>query len=214
MEEITNLIIFSFNGSNFDDFKSYFYKLIKNKKKNKYSSYDNLDDCYDLFKELVESMYSIHGRDITKNNIKKYMLTSNCDYITRSNNLREKVISSKKFMIFLCKKSIDQEVDKIIDKYEFDKEKDFLEDICKDIYLLSDDRNLGKIQVARCLIRMEYGDYSTITRNNGLREKAYNGINSKDIIKLIKDSLNIDKEIKLEKLYELYADYIDKQYNS
>lgn len=214
LEEITNLIIFSFIGSTFDDFKSYFYKLIKNKKKNKYSSYDNLDDCYELFRELVESMYSIHGRDITKNNIKKYMVSSNGDYITRSNNLREKVISSKKFMIFLCKKSIDQEADKIIDKYEFDKEKDILEDICKDIYLFSDNRNLGKIQVARCLIRMEYGDYSTITRSNGLRERAYNKINSKDIIKIIKDSLNIDKDIKKEKLYELYANYIDKKCNS
>ena len=104
------------------------------------------------------------------------------------------------------------EIDSIVNKVKYDKKKIILEEVCKEIffkYLNSNSVNFSKIQIARSLIRMSYGDYSTITRTNDVRKKAIDNIESNEIIDLIKMSLGIDKVLVEDKLYELYADYIE-----
>lgn len=212
LEEITNIILYLFNGNDYEEFKSYFHSLNKRKKQDKYTLYDSFDDCKILLEELVNVMYLNYGEEYTKNNIRDYMNTGNGKYITRKNNLRKKIIESKTFMIFLHKISLDEEVDKIIDLHGFEEKKKILEDVCRETFLMyldNDNKNFGKIQVARGLIRMEYGDYSAITRNNDARKMAIENIKPNDIVKLIKKTLGIEHVRKQEELYELYADYIE-----
>lgn len=213
IDEITNIIIYLFNGNDYDDFKDYFRKLSRKNGNisNKYEIYDNMDECSILLEELVKNMYFSYGDEYTKESIINYMNTGKGDYITRKDNLRKRVMNSKVFMIYLRKINIEIEIDRLIDMFRFEKKVKILENICKEIYLtyLDDDNNIGKIQVARGLIRMQYGDYSTITRNNNARKMAIENIDSLEVIKLIKSSLGIDSVKKEEELYELYAEYIE-----
>ena len=157
-------------------------------------------------------MYLNYGDEYTKESIINYRNSGKGDYITRKDNLRKRITSCKVFGIYLCNISLEAEIDKLLDKFKFENKVKILENICKEVYLNyidSDNKNVGKIQVARCLIRMQYGDYSTITRNNGIRKLAIENINSFDIIKLIKSGLGIVDVVKEEELYELYAEYIE-----
>ena len=212
LDESTEIILYLFNGNNFDNFKNYYGKISKNSYKNKYMIYDNFDGCRDLFFKLVSSMYLNYGEEYTKNNILKYRDTGMVDYITRKDDLRKKVISSKNFKIYLMNIDLEIEIDSIVNKVKYDKKKIILEEVCKEIflkYLDSNTVNFSKIQIARSLIRMSYGDYSTITRTNNVRKKAIDNIESNEIIDLIKMSLGIDKVLVEDKIYVLYADYIE-----
>ena len=171
-----------------------------------------MDDCNDLFCELVSNMYFNYGEEYTKVNIIKYRDTGMVDYITRKDNLRRRVMASKNFMIFIMNINLSDEIDKIIDTIKFDKKKKVLENVCREIfkrYIDYDNKNYSKIQVARSLIRMSYGDYSIITRNNDIRKMAIDNISADEVLWLIKKSLGIDKVVREEELYELYAEYIE-----
>ena len=212
LEQSTEIILYLFNGNNFDKFKSYFNKINKINYNKKYMIYDNFDGCRDIFIQLVTSMYLNYGEDYTKNNILKYRDTGMGDYITRKDDLRKKVISSKNFKIYLMSLSLDKEIDLVINKIKYEKKKIILEEVCKEIffkYLDSNSINFSKLQVARSLIRMSYGDYSTITRFNDARKKAIDNIESNEVLDLIKMVLGIEKVLIEEELYELYADYIE-----
>ena len=121
-------------------------------------------------------------------------------------------MASKNFMIFIMNINLSDEIDKIIDTIKFDKKKKVLENVCREIfkrYIDYDNKNYSKIQVARSLIRMSYGDYSIITRNNDIRKMAIDNISADEVLWLIKKSLGIDKVVREEELYELYAEYIE-----
>lgn len=214
LNECTNIILYLFNGNEFEEFRDYYRKLNRKNSKisNKYSIFDNLDDCRDLFSELVTSMISNYGEDYARENIIKYRDTGKGDYITRKDNLRRRVMACKNFIIFLMKIDLNWEIDKVIDKYVFERKKKILENICREVfltYLDDENRNYSKIQVARSLIRIGYGDYSTITRNNDARKNAIDNIEPSEVVKLIKNSLSIEHVKKEEELYELYAEYIE-----
>lgn len=212
LDEITNIIIYLFNGRDFDDFKSFFHKL-KKKKKNVYENYDDFSECNELFKELIEKMFLNYGEEYARTNIINYLKTGNSDYITRKADIRNRVVSSSLFMIYLHNISIDEELDKIINSCKFEIKKKILEDVCKETfknYCSENNKNFGKMQVAIGLIRMECGDYSVITRNNDARKIAIDNIKPNDVLGLIKSSLGIDYVRKVDELYELYANYIEK----
>lgn len=214
LDEVTNMIMYLFNGNDIDEFKEYYCKLNRKNSKNvnKYLDYDNIDGCCCLFEELVLVMYLNYGEDYTRDNIIKYMNSGKVDYITRKNNLRRKIMAEKRFIIYLMSIDLDKKIDKIINNIKFEKKKKILEDVCKCVFLNYIDRNVNysKIQVARCLIRMSYGDYSTVTRCGNARKLAMDNIDSDEIVKLIKMTLEIDRVCVESELYELYADYIER----
>ena len=214
IDEITNIILYLFNGRTLEHFIGYIIKLNRwnSDINNKYLIYDNIDDNYQLLEELVICMYNNYGEEQTRDSIISYMDSGKGDYITRKNGLRKKITDLKTFIIYLRSISLEEEINKIINRIKFLEKVKILEDICKIIYINyidSDNKELGKIQIARCLIRMQYGDYTVITRNNDARKMAIENIDSSDIIKLIKNSLCIDEILREEKLYLLYAEYIE-----
>jgi len=179
---------------------------------NKYSIYDNVSECDELFSELVKCMFLNYGENYTRENIFKYRNTGMGDYITRKNNLRRRIMSSKIFIIFLLNIDLEKKIDEELIILKFEQKRKILENICKEVFLTyvdRDDKSLYKIQVARCLIRMYYGDYATITRNNDARKNAIDNIKPNEVIGLIKGSLGIDYVKREEELYQLYADYIE-----
>ena len=212
LDECTNLILYLFNGNDVDEYREYYRKLNRKNCKNKYLIYDSLDGCFDLFRELVICMYLNYGEEYTRDNIIKYRDTGMGDYITRKDNLRRKIMSSKNFMVFLLGINIDEEIERVIKEIKLEKKKKILENVCKEIFLTyidNDNRSYSKIQIARSLIRISYGDYSTITRSNDARKMAIENIENDEVIWLIKSSLGIDRVVNEEELYELYADYIE-----
>lgn len=212
LDEITNIIIYIFNGSDFDDFKTYFYKL-KKKKKSSYENYDNISECSQLFEELVKKMYLNYGEDYTRINVNKYLKTGNNEYITRKDDIRNRVMSSNLFMIYLHQIPVDERINQIIDSCKIEKKKKILEDVCKETFkncCNENNKDFGKTQVAIGLIRMGSGDYSSITRKNDARKIAIDNIKPNEVLRLIKSSLGIDYVRKVDELYELYANYIEK----
>jgi len=210
----TSLILYLFNGSDINRFKVYYSNLNRKNSKilNKYSIYDNVSECDELFSELVKCMFLNYGENYTRENIFKYRNTGMGDYITRKNNLRRRIMSSKIFIIFLLNIDLEKKIDEELIILKFEQKRKILENICKEVFLTyvdRDDKSLSKIQVARSLIRMSYGDYATITRNNDARKNAIDNIKPNEVIGLIKGSLGIDYVKREEELYQLYADYIE-----
>lgn len=212
---MTNLIVFLINEKDVEDYDEYVRLLFKNesKKVNNYGIYDNLDDNSKLLEELVSSMYFKYGDEHTKNSLINYINTGKRSYITRDNDLRKRIIASKTFMVYLYSIDFDMEYNRIMSLYTVDRKKKLLEDICKETYMNCNDvykENSGKIHIARTLIRISYGDYSSVTRKNDARKIAVENIKPEDVVLLIKETLKIDYVKKESSLYELYADYIEK----
>lgn len=215
LEEITNMIIYLFNGNTYEEFYSYYKKISrKNSKfKNKYLEYDNLDKCESLFNELVRVMYFNYKEDNVKESIINYRDTGMGDYITRISDMRKKVMSMNTFIVYLNTIDLNCELDKLFLVLNVEKKMKILRDASVSVYrtgFANRDSSNGMIMVARMLIRISYGDYSVITRDNDMRKIVIDNIDPKEVIYLIKKTLGIDKVKKDEMLYELYAEYIDK----
>lgn len=213
IEVVTTLIVYLINEKDMEDYNDYFKKLKKeeNKNVNTYLEYDDLSYNVELFKELVISMCKKYGLEYCKNSMINYRDTGNKGYITRTNDLRKRVVDAKTFLIYLKTIDLDLEFKNIGEMLEFDNKKKILEDVCKETYMNCNDvdiNNSGKIQVARTLIRISFGDYSSVTRCNNARKMAKENIKPDEVVKLIKETLNIDYVKKESTLYELYADYI------
>ncbi len=213
LEEMTKLILGVFQDLHYEDYKDYL-KQVKNNKlfKKKYYKYDEWQSEGNLLEELVHEIYCNYGEDKTRESIIKFHDSGNCKYITRKNDLRKKINSSKLFMIYLWKIEIDKELDRLIRIEICKKKSKILENICKENYLnyIDDENVIGKIQVAKGLIRMSYGDYSAITRHNGARKLAIENIDANDVEELIKNSLYITREMEEKEIYLMYAEYIEK----
>lgn len=213
LEIITTLIVYLINQKDMEDYFDYYNKIKKeeSKNKNKYLIYNNLDANKPLFEELIRKMYLKYGDEYAKESILNYKNTGKKIHITRENELRKKIAENKTFMVYLHKIDFDNEYNSVLQQYKIDNDKKILEDICKETYLTYNDyekKNLGKIQIARTLIRITNGDYSSITRNNNARKIAIENIKPEEVVNIIKSTLQI-KQIKKETtIYELYAEYI------
>lgn len=214
LEEITNIIIYLFNGNTFDEFYSYYKKISRKNSKirTKYLEYDELDKCKSLFNELVRVMYFNYNEDNVRDSIVNYRDTGMCDYITRCGDMRKKIMASNIFLIYLNMIDLNRELDKLFLGLNLEKKMKILRDASVLIYRngwAKKDRNYGMIQVAKMLIRITYGDYSIITRDNNMRKMVIDNIDGDEVIYLIKKTLGIDNVKKNDMLYELYAEYID-----
>lgn len=214
LEVITTLIVYFINEKDIEDYCDYFRKLKKNEFKNinVYNMYDDLELNRELFNELVSKMYSKYGEEYAKNSIISYINTGKRGYITRENDLRKRIIDSKTFMIFLYKIDFEVEFNKLVEGYKINEKMKILENICCETYFTCNDLdkvNSGKIHIARTLIRISYGDYSSITRKNDARKIAIENIKPEDVVCLIKQTLKIEYVKKEARLYELYAEYIE-----
>lgn len=189
----------------------------KDKLIDKYSSFNNLDKNKELLNKIIIAMITKYGYQYTLNSITEFSKNYNVNLITRTNNLRSEVINNTSFITYLNTINIKDKVDEInkcLDIKAEDLTSDLiLEKICKETYLscqTEEKKYSGKIQVARSLIRLTYGDYSGITRNNNSRTLAKEKLLPEEIEEIIKISLEkngyiIESE---SDLYELYATHI------
>ena len=216
LEIITTVIMYLFNGNNYIEFIDYYNKI--NKKNSclikKYECYANFDDDKMLLENIVNELVKDHNKDEIIKSLASYKKTAKPDYITRKYDLRKKVMSSKTFLIYLNEINLKEEIEKLVPGAILKNKKEILENVCKDNYKSYNKKdNLGKVQVIRGLIRMEYGDYTAITRNNDARKIATDKINPKEIMDLIRFTLKSNSDEKENELYEKYADYIERLCN-
>ena len=189
----------------------------KDKLIDKYKSFNDISLNETLLNKIIIAMITKYGYQYTLNSLLEFSKSYNVNLITRTNNLRSEVINSTSFITYLNTINIKDKVD-IINKELGIKEEDLtsdliLENICKETYLScqnEEKKYSGKIQVARSLIRLTYGDYSGITRTNNARKIAKEKLLPEEIEEIIKISLEkngyiIESE---SDLYELYATHI------
>lgn len=191
-----------------------------------------------LLKEIIVEMTQIYGYKTAKeaiigykesgkntnekNNLKIGGTGSN--YITKTNNLRNRVENSKTFRTYInlfTDLELDQTLEKLRPQITLEQEENIkttkemiLEEICKETYLSCQTKEReysGKNQVAIALIRMKYNNYDCITNNNNARILAKEYIKPEELENLIKKSLETNGYIieKEEDLYELYATHIE-----
>lgn len=190
----------------------------KEKLFDKYKSFDNINDNDKLLNKVIIAMITKYGYDYTLKSLEEFKVSYNSSLITRINGLRSLVMNSNSFITYLNTIDIKELVDNI--NYELDiKDKnltsdELLEKICIATYnsCQNEERKFsGKNQVARCLIRLSYGDYSFVTRNNNARSEAKERLDIDSILNIIRDSLEKNGYIveNEEDLYELYATHIE-----
>ena len=189
----------------------------KDKLIDKYKSFNDISLNETLLNKIIIAMITKYGYQYTLNSLLEFSKSYNVNLITRTNNLRNEVINSTSFITYLNTINIKDKVDIINEDLDI-KEEDLtsdliLENICKETYLScqnEEKKYSGKIQVARSLIRLTYGDYSGITRTNNARKIAKEKLLPEEIEEIIKISLEkngyiIESE---SDLYELYATHI------
>ena len=189
----------------------------KDKLIDKYKSFNDISLNETLLNKIIIAMITKYGYQYTLNSLLEFSKSYNVNLITRTNNLRNEVINSTSFITYLNTINIKDKVDIINEDLDI-KEEDLtsdliLENICKETYLScqnEEKKYSGKIQVARSLIRLTYGDYSGITRTNNARTIAKEKLLPEEIEEIIKISLEkngyiIESE---SDLYELYATHI------
>ena len=189
----------------------------KDKLIDKYKSFNDISLNETLLNKIIIAMITKYGYQYSLNSLLEFSKSYNVNLITRTNNLRNEVINSTSFITYLNTINIKDKVDIINEDLDI-KEEDLtsdliLENICKETYLScqnEEKKYSGKIQVARRLIRLTYGDYSGITRTNNARTIAKEKLLPEEIEEIIKISLEkngyiIESE---SDLYELYATHI------
>ena len=170
----------------------------------------------ELLISIIEEMTKKYTLTEVKLSLFNYKKTHNPSTITRENNLRDKVLSSKTFTDYL-KSLSDEELNTIIEKYK--KERivptnilvNLLDNISKQTYISAVEKGYdGKKQVAVSLIKLSYGDYSGITRELNSRAQAINNIKKDQVEQLIKESLKEKNLLQEDKqIYLTYAEYIE-----
>lgn len=170
----------------------------------------------ELLISIIEEMTKKYTLTEVKLSLFNYKKTHNPSTITRENNLRDKVLSSKTFTDYL-KSLSDEELNTIIEKYK--KERiiptnilvNLLDNISKQTYISAVEKGCdGKKQVAVSLIKLSYGDYSGITRELNSRAQAINNIKKDQVKQLIKESLKEKNLLQEDKqIYLTYAEYIE-----
>lgn len=175
----------------------------------------------ELLISIIEEMTKKYTLTEVKLSLFNYKKTHNPSTITRENNLRDKVLSSKTFTDYL-KSLSDEELNTIIEKYK--KERiiptnilvNLLDNISKQTYISAVEKGYdGKKQVAVSLIKLSYGDYSGITRELNSRAQAINNIKKDQVEQIIKESLKEKNLLQENKqIYLTYAEYIEYACNN
>ena len=177
-----------------DDFtlEDYFnhYRHSVNSKKEKEEININSKE---LLLETIKIMTEKYGKEIAYRNIEFYLTTNNSDYITRTNNLREKVINSSlrneiryylekeqiSFRDYVNKFSTNNNIDQLLIEAIEESGKRF--------------NNNGKSQVRAYIIS---GRTELITRNNNLRERVIKtSLREKILEKIKEDNISLDDYI-------------------
>ena len=225
LEEITKVILMNMKSLSKDSFYNYFDEInTEEYNKQKSEEYKDfvyqkmMNESYLLFKEVVSIIANKYGYKNTKEALENYKNTGDINYITRTNNAREKVSTSKTFKTFINLINLEKEIDRLMPKF---KEREIrtpkeiiLEEVCKTTYEVCQvpERNYcGKAQVARALIRMHNNDYMSITRTNKARKMAQEHIKPEEVPEILKRSLETNGYIieNESDLYELYATHIE-----
>ena len=232
LEEITEIIQFNLQDiKNNKNIKETFYSEIEKFKtisEDKYKEFtkESLEQDELLLEEIINTMTKSYGFDYTQEAIKRYQKNQNSissiEYITRKNNLRNKLknkISLRTYLNLFEEKELNNKINSFkpkSDEQDLVKttEEMILEKVCKETYLSCqiDKRNYsGKHQVAISLIKMQDNNFDSITRKNDARTLAKQFLSAKKIKNIIEKSLEkngyiIEKE---SDLYELYATHIE-----
>jgi len=225
LEEITNVIIKVMNCEPRESLYRYFEEVnLENYNVEKYREYHNYDyatlmnENYTLLKNVVNAIAMKYGYSTAKLALVTYKNTGDVNYITRTNNARDMITSSKTFKTFLNIIDLDKEFERLMPEIKESQsnpsKERILEEICKSTYLScqTPERGYcGKRQIARSLIRMQANDYNCITRTNNARKMAQEHIRPEEIKNIIKQSLEASGYIIENEadLYELYATHIE-----
>jgi len=224
VEEITTILIKVTSGNTKESLYEYFYQ-VNNKDYNveKYQEYSDFDykkmlnNGYSLLRELVLVTNQKYGYNNTRSNLEAFKETGDLTYITRTNDLREKIARSKTFKTYIRTFDLEEQLNTILPKINEEivpSKETILEDVLKSTYLAcqTPERGYcGKTQVARALIAMQTNDYDCITRTNNARNKAKENIRPDEIKKIIKNTLETNGYIleTEQELYWLYANHIE-----
>ena len=216
------------NDTSLKDIYYNIYNEVINSNINEFKDFtkENFDNDANLLKEIIIKMTYRYGFDYAKEAIEHYIdleQSRALEYITRENNIREKVKNSKTFRTYLnlfTKEELDLEIERlkpdlteeIIEKVKTTDDI-ILEQVCKETFLAfeTEERNFsGKLHVAIALINMQNNNYNYITRNNDARKIAKEKIKPNQVKDLVLKTLVTNGYIMEdeEDIYELYAIHI------
>lgn len=230
VKEITTLLTKVMDGEQKESLYEYFEKIQEDLEYDEesmgYTSGEYKDFDYvnlynsgeTLLKEIVNTMYEKYGLPHIRLALETYKNTGNAGYITRTDDLRNKVENSKILKTYISLIDIDGALNCLVPKVEVKETKSqdeiVLEEVCKSTYVAcqTPEREYsGKTQVARSLIVMQQNNFDCVTRQNNARRVAKEQIDPSKIretvIKtLVSNGYIIENE---EDLYFLYATHIE-----
>lgn len=190
------------------------------------TSQTNNENNEKLLISISETMVKKYGLEKAFYYINAYRESFNVNCITRDNDLRNKVATSKTFHVYMASmskedlleflkshsKNNEQVASEANDK-ENEKEM-ILEEACKLTYTSAVEKNYdGKKQILSALIQASAGDYNYFTRTSNARETVQNNISSLEIEKLARKTLEkkgymIKQRRDIYLFYPTYIEYL------
>ncbi len=148
----------------------------------------------ELLFEVLDTMTRKYGRDYAIKNISSYLKTGMSNYITRDNNLRERVITSNFFEYInnnLSKNnlSLEQYINLLENKGKrtSDKEQILISSLMSTYNKYEKFIHAGKQYVLSALISLTTkNSYLGFTRENGARDLMVNNVTQNDVINIFK----------------------------
>lgn len=183
------------------------------------TSQTNNENNEKLLISISETMVKKYGLEKAFYYINAYRESFNVNCITRDNDLRNKVATSKTFHVYMASmskedllkflkshsKNNEQVVSEANDK-EIEKEM-ILEESCKLTYNSAVEKNYdGKKQILSALIQASAGNYNYFTRTSNARETVQNNISPLEIEKLARKTLE-KKGYMIKQCRDIYLFY-------
>lgn len=173
------------------------------------------EDLENLLIEFIEIMSSKYGRNNALNSLENYLVTGKEEYITRTNNLRNRVVSAN------LKKDLQEKLDKsgldiknyinlLLQKYNFSDKESYLKfamdqtyNKYKKLYQTGKVAINGTEWVISALKRLLiYNSYEGFTRDNNARDNLIKNVTDNDVLKILKEKYNT--EIVNDNIIRLY----------
>lgn len=190
------------------------------------TSQTNNENNEKLLISISETMVKKYGLEKAFYYINAYRESFNVNCITRDNDLRNKVATSKTFHVYMASmskedlleflkshsKNNEQAASEANDK-ENEKEM-ILEEACKLTYTSAVEKNYdGKKQILSALIQATGGNYNYFTRTSNARETVQNNISPLEIEKLARKTLEkkgymIKQRRDIYLFYPTYIEYL------
>lgn len=180
----------------------------------------------DMLKELISVMSLKHGKDYAVKGVIAYIKTGNENYITRTNDMRTKVVEldlCNKVNDYLIKNNISLQtlINNILNNVN--KENILISSIettykkYEELYKQGKCAYNGRDIVLNALKKyLISGNPESFTRDNSARENIINYLTKEETLKIVLTSLNIDlnnKNIDYSNISELYINLIIKKDN-